>query len=101
MHPREVVKLALQKSAAACIVYHNHPSAVNDPSHADEFITTPVRDALALIDVRTLDHALGLIKRMLSADRTRLLRGFARITETCCGLGHDDLVFGLMYDLPS
>src|ERR1700722_13745799 len=58
VHPREIVKLALEKGAAACLLFHNHPSAVNEPSHADEFITTRVRDALALIDVRTLDHLI-------------------------------------------
>lgn len=59
MHPREVVKLALQKSAAACIVYHNHPSGVQEPSQADELITARVRGALGLIDVRLVDHCLG------------------------------------------
>jgi DNA repair protein RadC len=38
VHPREVVKLALEKSAAACIVYHNHRSGVQEPSQADELI---------------------------------------------------------------
>jgi DNA repair protein RadC len=56
VHPREVVKLALQKSAAACIVYHNHPSGVQEPSQADELITARVKEALALIDVRLVDH---------------------------------------------
>jgi DNA repair protein RadC len=51
------VKLALDKGAAACLLFHNH-SAVNEPSHADELITTRVRDALALIEVRTLDHLI-------------------------------------------
>jgi DNA repair protein RadC len=59
VHPREVVKLALQKSAAACIVYHNHPSGVQEPSQADELITARVKEALALIDVRLIDHLLG------------------------------------------
>jgi DNA repair protein RadC len=56
VHPREVVKLALLKSAAACIVYHNHPSGVQEPSQADELITARVKEALALIDVRLIDH---------------------------------------------
>ena len=56
MHPREVVKLALLKSAAACIVYHNHPSGVQEPSQADELITAGVKEALASIDVRLIDH---------------------------------------------
>jgi DNA repair protein RadC len=58
VHPREVVKLALLKSAASCIVYHNHPSGVKDRSQADELITMRVRDALALIDVRLVDHLI-------------------------------------------
>ena len=58
VHPREIVKLALQKSAAACIVYHNHPSGVQEPSQADELITARVKEALALIDVRLIDHLI-------------------------------------------
>ena len=58
VHPREVVKLALEKSAAACIVYHNHPSGVHEPSQADELITARVKEALALIDVRLVDHLI-------------------------------------------
>jgi DNA repair protein RadC len=58
VYPREIVKLALQKSAAACIVYHNHPSGVADQSQADELITTRVKEALALIDVRLVDHCI-------------------------------------------
>jgi DNA repair protein RadC len=56
VHPREIVKLALHKNAAECIVYHNHPSGVQEPSHADELITTRIKDALGLIDVRLVDH---------------------------------------------
>ena len=56
VHPREVVKEALRRSAAAVILAHNHPSGVAEPSHADELITNRIRDALALIDVRVLDH---------------------------------------------
>jgi DNA repair protein RadC len=58
VYTREIVKLALDKGAAACLLFHNHPTAVNEPSHADELITTRVRDALALIEVRTLDHLI-------------------------------------------
>jgi DNA repair protein RadC len=47
-HPREIVKLALQKGAAACIVYHNHPSGVQEPSQADELITTRVKSYVQL-----------------------------------------------------
>lgn len=56
VHPREVVKEALQRNAAAVILAHNHPSGVAEPSQADEIITGRIRDALALIDVRVLDH---------------------------------------------
>jgi|SRR5579883_960473 len=58
VHPREIVKLALRHNAAALIVAHNHPSGVAEPSAADELITGRVRDALALIDVRLLDHII-------------------------------------------
>ena len=56
VHPREVVKRALKLNAAAVILAHNHPSGVAEPSQADELITTRVRDALALVDIRVLDH---------------------------------------------
>ncbi len=58
VHPREVVKLALQKGAAALILVHPHPSGVAEPSRADEVITLRLRDALALIDVRVVDHSI-------------------------------------------
>ena len=56
VHPREVVKEALLRGAAAVILAHNHPSGVAEPSQADELITGRLRDALALVDVRVLDH---------------------------------------------
>ncbi|MEF3193255.1 MAG: DNA repair protein RadC [Halothiobacillaceae bacterium] len=56
VHPREVVRRALQHNAAALIVAHNHPSGVAEPSRSDESITLRLRDALALVDVRLLDH---------------------------------------------
>ncbi len=58
VHPREVVKTALQLNAAAVILVHNHPSAVSEPSHADERITVRLRDALALVDIRVVDHLI-------------------------------------------
>jgi DNA repair protein RadC len=58
VHPREIVKLALQKNAAAVIVAHNHPSGVAEPSQADELITQRVKEALALVDIRLLDHII-------------------------------------------
>lgn len=56
VHPREVVKQALKHNAAACILAHNHPSGVAEPSQADQQITKLLKDALNLIDVRVLDH---------------------------------------------
>src|SRR5580658_6729708 len=56
VHPREVVKLALAKNAAALLLAHPHPSGVAEPSQADELITQRLKDALSLIDVRVLDH---------------------------------------------
>ena len=56
VHPREIVKLALEKGASACLLIHNHPSGVADQSQADELITTRLVQSLALIDVRVLDH---------------------------------------------
>ncbi len=58
VHPREVVKEVLWKGAAAVIFAHNHPSGVLEPSSADEMITLRLRDALALIEVRVLDHLI-------------------------------------------
>jgi len=58
VHPREIVKLALQKNAAAVIVAHNHPSGIAEPSHADEMITQRVKEALSLVDIRLLDHII-------------------------------------------
>lgn len=58
VHPREVVRQALAHNAAALILAHNHPSGVAEPSRADELITLRLRDALALIDVRVLDHLI-------------------------------------------
>ncbi len=58
VHPREVVKKVLACNAAAVILFHNHPSGVVEPSRADEAITLRLRDALALIDVRVLDHLI-------------------------------------------
>lgn len=56
VYPREVAKRALLHNAAAVIFAHNHPSGVAEPSRADELLTTRLKDALALIEVRVLDH---------------------------------------------
>ena len=56
VHPREVVKRALEHNAAAVIFAHNHPSGVAEPSQADQRITDRLKSALLLVDVRVLDH---------------------------------------------
>lgn len=56
VHPREVVRQALGHNAAALIFAHNHPSGIAEPSDADERLTRRLKDALALVDIRVLDH---------------------------------------------
>ena len=56
VYPREIVKLALAHNAASVIFAHNHPSGEPNPSQADRALTKTLADALALIDVRVLDH---------------------------------------------
>jgi DNA repair protein RadC len=56
VYPREVVKSALMHNAAALILAHNHPSGVPEPSRSDELLTQNLKQALALVDVRVLDH---------------------------------------------
>jgi DNA repair protein RadC len=56
VHPREVVKRALALGAGAAILAHNHPSGVAEPSRADELLTRQLSQALALVDVRVVDH---------------------------------------------
>jgi DNA repair protein RadC len=58
VYPREVVKACLSHNAAAVILAHNHPSGIAEPSQADIAITERLRKALALIDVRVLDHLI-------------------------------------------
>lgn len=56
VYPREVVKVALARNAASIILAHNHPSGTPEPSTADHTLTQALKQALALIDVRVLDH---------------------------------------------
>lgn len=56
VYPREVVKRALHHNAAAVIFAHNHPSGKAEPSNADQILTLALKNALALVDVRALDH---------------------------------------------
>jgi DNA repair protein RadC len=58
VHTKEVLRQTLVHNASALILAHNHPSGVMEPSHADEHITKRLRDALALMDVRVLDHLI-------------------------------------------
>lgn len=73
VYPREVVKLALDKGAAAAVAYHNHPSGVKDQSQADELITKRLRDALATVEVRLLDHLILAGAEILSFAQVGLL----------------------------
>ena len=56
VYPREIVKEALRHNAAAVIFAHNHPSGVAEPSKADEMLTSSLKQALSLVDVKVLDH---------------------------------------------
>lgn len=58
VYPREVVKEVLSRNTASVILVHNHPSGNPEPSQADQFITKRLKEALALIDVRVLDHLI-------------------------------------------
>jgi DNA repair protein RadC len=70
VYPREVVKRALAHNAAAAIFAHNHPSGIAEPSRSDEALTVALRQALALVDVRVLDHfVIGAGSAMSFAER--------------------------------
>jgi len=56
VYPREVVKRALAHNAAGVILAHNHPSGVSEPSQADRWLTDQLKAALAMVDVKVLDH---------------------------------------------
>lgn len=58
VYPREVVKKALQYNTTAVILAHNHPSGVAEPSGADELLTRRLKEALALVEIRVLDHII-------------------------------------------
>ena len=66
VYPREVVKEALAHNAASVILAHNHPSGSTDPSRADEALTHTLKAALALVDVRVLDHLVVTRSNVLS-----------------------------------
>ncbi len=70
VYPREVVRHAIRCNAAAAIVAHNHPSGSLEPSAADRAVTTRLKQALALIDVRLLDHVIvGGLQTVALAER--------------------------------
>ncbi len=70
VHPREVLKRVLELNAAAVILAHNHPSGIAEPSAADRVLTQRLREALALIDVKVLDHIVAGDRAAVSfADR--------------------------------
>ncbi len=73
VYPREIVKGALGCNAAAVIFAHNHPSGVAEPSRADEMLTRQLKEALALVDVRVLDHFIVAGSRVLSFAERGLL----------------------------
>jgi DNA repair protein RadC len=73
VYPREVVKAALRRNAAAVILAHNHPSGVAQPSQADELLTRSLIEALALIDVKVLDHFIVAGNQTLSFAERGLL----------------------------
>ena len=73
VYPREVVKTALRHNAAAVILSHNHPSGIAEPSHADELLTRSLKSALALVDVRVLDHFIVAGDSVLSFAERGLL----------------------------
>jgi DNA repair protein RadC len=73
VYPREIVKAGLRANAAAVIFAHNHPSGAAQPSQADELLTRNLKDALALVDVKVLDHFVVAGNQTLSFAERGLL----------------------------
>ena len=73
VYPREVVKASLRANAAAVIFAHNHPSGAAQPSQADELLTRNLKDALAMVDVKVLDHFIVAGNQALSFAERGLL----------------------------
>lgn len=71
--PREIVKEALTRNSAALLLVHNHPSGAAEPSRADEVLTRNLKEALALVDVRVLDHLIVAGPTVLSFAERGLL----------------------------
>ena len=70
---REIVKAALRHNAAGVIFAHNHPSGMAEPSHADELLTKTLKEALAMVDCRVLDHFVIAGSALLSFAERGLL----------------------------
>ncbi len=73
VYPREIVKAALKANAAAVIFAHNHPSGVAEPSQADELLTRQLKESLAMVDVKVLDHFIVAGRATLSFAERGLL----------------------------
>ena len=73
VYPREVVKESLARNAAALIFAHNHSSGLAEPSRADELLTRALQSALALVDIRVLDHLIVAGKETMSFSERGLL----------------------------
>jgi len=73
VYPREIVKAGLRANAAAVIFAHNHPSGAAQPSRADELLTRNLKDALALVEVKVLDHFIVAGNQALSFAERGLL----------------------------
>ena len=73
VYPREIVKAGLRANAAAVIFAHNHPSGAAQPSQADELLTRNLKEALALVDIKVLDHFIVAGKQTLSFTERGLL----------------------------
>jgi DNA repair protein RadC len=73
VYPREVVKTALRYNAAGVIFAHNHPSGVAEPSRADELLTQTLKQALSLVEIKTLDHFIVAGTRTVSFAERGLL----------------------------
>lgn len=73
VYPREVVKSALARNAAALAIAHNHPSGETEPSRADELLTQTLKSALSLVDVKVIDHFIVAGDHVLSFSERGLI----------------------------
>jgi DNA repair protein RadC len=73
VYPREIVKSALAANAAAVLFAHNHPSGIAQPSQADELLTRNLKEALALVEVKVLDHFIVAGRQSISFAERGLL----------------------------